>query len=83
MLFRKRPYSVKPQGRAGFVYTENDMSIYVFSEFMRDVDFDLVAYLSRVTHWDPPSESMELTNDDRERIKQNVSQALRVRIEWA
>jgi len=80
---RRKTYSVEPTGRSGFIYREGDQSVSVFSEFLSGDKYDMVAYLSRVDRWDSPEDAGPLTDEDRERIKKNVTAALRVNIEWA
>lgn len=83
MLGKTRGYSVKPTGRAGLVYREEDRSVHVFSELLAGGDFDIVVYLSQVKRWDPPHASEEVTEEERARMRERIPKALKVHVEWA
>jgi hypothetical protein len=79
----KKPYSVKPTGRAGLVYTEGNKRMEIDSEMLAGPDCDMVVYLDSMTRWAPPHEAIPVTPDDQARIRENIRQAFsKLRMEW-
>jgi len=84
MIFRKkRRISIEFDGRAGLLYRDGDHSLCIDSEMLAGGEYDLVAYRDSIESWDPPFDSEELLEADREQIMTNVTKELkRYRVDW-
>jgi len=83
MFWNRKPYKVRPTGRAGLVYSEGERTVHIFSELLFGGEYDAVVYISRVQHWDSPNDQDRLAEDDIERIKKNLCNSFTSKIEWA
>lgn len=84
MLFNSKKYKVILKGRSGILYSEGDHKAQIEAEMMVD-STDLVIYFDTFCSWLPPFENEILSNDDKQRIKQNISEELKSKnliIEW-
>jgi hypothetical protein len=74
-------FAVKFLGRSGLIYSEGNRNVSLHSEMLVDDDYDLVIYLSRVTHWE---DGAALSDADKARLRDNLTKELKPsRIEWS
>ena len=84
MFFKKRAYKVKLKGRSEVGYVEGQKNMIIGSEFMAGPS-GMVIYSDSMKSWQPPFENEKLTDEDRERIKYNITEDLRshgIEAEW-
>jgi Immunity protein 74 len=83
MLFNRKKYRVKLQGRAGLIYEENSRSMLIDSEMLAGTDFDIVIYLTSIKAWDIPHQSELVNEEDKVRIRDNITCKLsKYKIDW-
>lgn len=75
MIFRRKKYKVSLKGRSGITYLEGDRIANIEAEMMTG-DIDLVIYFDRFRAWAPPNEKDYITEEDRKRIRENVTEEL-------
>ena len=84
MLFLKQSYRVTMRGRSGVVYEEGGKTVNIEAELLTG-EIDLVLYFDSIRHWQPPHEREVISQDEKWRIKENVTAALEgkgLSIEW-
>lgn len=83
MLLNQNKYRVKLKGRAGLIYKENDKSMLIDSEMLTGQNFDIVIYYSSIKAWEIPHEKELVSEDDKAKIRENITSALnKLRIDW-
>ena len=81
-IWRRRTIST---GRTGLLYREGPRTVAIFSEYLFGApdDPNIAVVLSKCQHWDAPFDREVLTEEDRERIRKNITEDLRgMRIQW-
>ncbi|UCH40810.1 MAG: hypothetical protein JSU67_03700 [Gammaproteobacteria bacterium] len=84
MFFRKDCYKVKLRGRSGVVYEEGGKTVQIEAEMLAG-EIDMVIYFDSISSWQPPYENEAIPLDEKNRIKENVTVALKEKglaIEW-
>jgi hypothetical protein len=66
---------VEVLGRTGIRYTESSRSCFVDSEVLASAA--IAVYVKGIRGWDPPHDDDPLTDDDRRRILENITDAFR------
>jgi hypothetical protein len=83
MWFKRKPFQVKLTGRAGIVYREGDRSMQVDSEMLVGPRFDMVVFTDSIKAWEPPDECVPVSEEDKARIRANITKELNnLRIDW-
>lgn len=83
MWFKRRSYRVKLTGRAGLIYSEGSKSMVLDSEMLGGHKFDMVIFTGSIKAWQPPNESEQISQEDKIRIKGNITKELgNLRIDW-
>ena len=67
-------FAVEVLGRTGMRYFEGDRSAFIDSEVLAKPDA-MALYQSSIRRWDPPHESLEVDEEDRRRIVENIRAA--------
>ena len=84
MIFRKKKLSVKVTGRAGLIYKEDGKTLMADSEMLAGGDYDMVIFTDSINKWEPPYDNIELSEEDKKRMKSNITSELKnIRIEWS
>lgn len=81
---KKKSFSVKLNGRSEVVYIEKDRRLVISSEFLAG-NAGIVLYSSSLSHWEAPHQNETLSDEDRQRIKDNVLSDLakhKIPAEW-
>lgn len=84
MFFGSKKYKVSLIGRSGVIYSEGNRKAQIEAEMMTG-STDLVIYFDRFRSWQPPFQGDNLTEEDRQRIKLNISKEFErkgLEIEW-
>ena len=84
MFFKSKGYKVALKGRSGVLYSEGDHKAQIEAEMLAG-STDFVIYFDMFNSWLPPFENEAITSEDKQRIKQNISQELESKglvIEW-
>ena len=75
-------YRVSLQGRAGIRYREGKKVMSIDSEILVG-EFDMAVYLKSISCWLPPHERVPVSAEDRERIRRNLTEALKsMKVDW-
>jgi hypothetical protein len=83
MWFKQKLFQVKIIGRAGLIYKEDGKSLLVDSEMLAGGEFDIVIFSESIKNWQPPNETEYLSDEDKTRIKTNITKELsNLRIDW-
>ena len=67
-------FSVEVLGRTGLRYTEDDRTMLIDSEVL--ARHGIALYRSSLRRWEPPSDSLPIDEDERNRIVENIRQAI-------
>ncbi|PTN12730.1 Imm74 family immunity protein [Nitrosomonas aestuarii] len=84
MFFDSRDYNVSLKGRSRIIYSEGKRKAHIESEMLTG-STDLVIYFDRFRAWQSPFEKINVTDEDKQRIKRNISKELEGKglvIEW-
>lgn len=82
-MLGSKKYSAKLMGRAGIVYTEGAKKMLLDSELLHGPQFDIVISLESIKAWEPPFQAENVSDDDIDKIKSNVVEALGdMRVDW-
>lgn len=84
MFFRSKGYKVALDGRSGVLYSEGDHKARIEAEMLAGAT-DFVIYLATFHSWLPPFDKEVITDEDKRRIKQNISREIEdkgLAIEW-
>ncbi len=73
MFFKKRRYRVRTINRAQISYVEDDRMMLISVE---PAGNGIIVYTNSIQNWEPPNEDIPVTEEDRERILQNVKSGL-------
>lgn len=71
-------YSVE-MGRTGLVYVEGNRRMLIDSEVLVTPGMTIAVNAAHVRAWDPPHEGDLVTDEERQRILENIKQALDTR----
>jgi hypothetical protein len=85
MVFLSGPFKVKLRGRSGVEYTEGGRSAVLDSEMLAG-DGGIVIYSSSLTSWRTSAGETPMSEEDRNRVKDNVSEGLerhRIPVRWS
>jgi hypothetical protein len=83
-MFGSKDFTVSLKGRSGIVYTEGKHKALIEAEMMTG-STDFVIYFDRFSSWQEPYEYLEISEEDRIRIKKNITTELErkgLEIEW-
>ncbi|NQZ07408.1 MAG: hypothetical protein HRT35_09640 [Algicola sp.] len=84
MFFSSKQYRLSINGPSEFLYSEGKRKALIDAEVMLE-PLDFVIYLDSFHSWLPPFDKDIITNEDRLRIRENMSRDLEkkgLRVEW-
>ncbi|HEY2444885.1 MAG TPA: Imm74 family immunity protein [Rhizomicrobium sp.] len=70
-----RGYSVEVLGRVGIEYREGDKSVFVDSEVLT-AGHGIMVIRRSIRSWKPPHEKEEMTEEQKNRIVENIRRAI-------